>query len=520
MRLILLLESADVFSLQGTFLGKPFKHDLATGISIAGRSPSSQIVLSPPSVSRTHARFRVEGVRCFVSDLGSRCGTFVGGGRIAAETEIVAGDKVRLGEVGLTLAHTEPRVSFDMRPADPTIVRKVGERSAARSGEDVITAERVLAIFAEVGRMLLSVRPLPEVLARLADLTFEVLPNERVFLLLSDATAPEGLRASAMRCRDKSVPEGVTLSRTVLHSVVEDRVAMLATDVPSDPRLDGAQSLVRQAVRSFMCAPLLIHDAVVGVLYVDAQKHTFTAGDLDAFTALATYASIGIEQARLSEQLLREARRRERLQRYHSHSVIERILSAGDEADTQFLAQERVVSVLFCDIVSFTTLCEGLAPNDIVSLLNGFFSRMCEVIFENEGTLDKFIGDEMMVVFNAPFEQPDHALRAAKTALGMRKALAAFNEEQPIIPLEVRIAIATGPAMVGDIGTTKRREFTVLGDVVNMAARIKGNASPGQVVLSGTTARALPSQVTTTRVGMVSVRGRVADVEIYRLNEP
>ena len=154
------------------------------------------------------------------------------------------------------------------------------------------------------------------------------------------------------------------------------------------------------------------------MLYVDSQRHTFDANDLDAFTALANYASIGIEQARLSEQLLREARRRERLQRYHSHSVIERILTAGEEADTQFLAQERDVSILFCDIVSFTTLCEGLDPNDIVSLLNGFFSKMCDVIFENEGTLDKFIGDEMMVVYNAPFEQTDHALRAAKTALG------------------------------------------------------------------------------------------------------
>ena len=507
-----------MFSLQGTVLGKPFKHDLGTGDTVAGRSPSSQIVLAPGSVSRRHAKFRVDRDRCFVTDLGSRCGTFVGGGRIAAETEIVAGDKVRLGEIDLTLAHSEPRVQFDARPADATLVRKVGERSSHASKE-VMTAERVLAIFAEVGRMLLSVRPLPEVLARLADLTFEVLPNERVFLLLADEDAPEGLRPAAMRCRDKSVPEGVTLSRTVVRTVIDDQVAMLATDVPSDPRLGGVASLVTQAVRSFMCAPLLIHDKVVGVLYVDTQRHTFNAADLDAFTALANYASIGIEQARLSEQLLREARRREKLQRYHSQSVIERILTAGQEADTQFLAQEREVSILFCDIVSFTTLCEGLPPNDIVSLLNGYFSKMCDVIFENEGTLDKFIGDEMMVVYNAPFEQRDHALRAAKTALGMRRALAAFNEEQPIIPLEVRISIASGPAMVGDIGTTKRREFTVLGDVVNMAARIKGNASPGQIVLSGATARQLPKELTTTRIGMVPVRGRISEVEVFRLLE-
>jgi adenylate cyclase len=315
------------------------------------------------------------------------------------------------------------------------------------------------------------------------------------------------------------VPQGVTLSRTVLQQVVTERIAMLATDVPSDARLESSMSLAQQAVRSFMCAPLLIHETVEGVLYVDSQRHTFTAGDLDAFTALATYASIGIEQARLSEQLLRESRRRERLQRYHSQSVIERILTAGEEADTQFLAQERDVTILFCDIVSFTTLCEHLAPNDIVSLLNGFFSKMSDVIFEHEGTLDKYIGDELMVVYNAPIEQPDHAARAARTALGMRRALAAFNEESPVIPLEVRISMASGRAMVGDIGTTRRREFTVLGDVVNTASRIKGNAHPGQIVLSGVTARQLPSELRTERVGMVQVRGRIADVEVFRLME-
>ena len=509
-----------MFSLQGSVLGKPFRFDLPDGDTIAGRSPSSQIVLAPPSVSRRHAKFRVDRDRCFVTDLGSRCGTFVSGGRIAAETEILAGDKVRLGEVALTLAHSEPKVQFDSRPADATVVRKVGDRSSLHANQEVMTAEKVLAIFAEVGRMLLSVRPLPEVLARLADLTFEVLPNQRVFLLLADETAPEGLRAAALRNRDRTIPDGVTLSRTVLRTVMEEQVAMLAMDVPSDARLGGSASLVTQAVRSFMCAPLLVHERVVGVLYVDSQRHTFTEQDLDAFTALANQASIGIEQARLSEQVIREARRRERLQRYHSHSVVERILTAGDEADTQFLAQERDVSVLFCDIVSFATICEGLAPNEVVSLLNSLFSKLCEAVFEHEGTLDKFIGDEMMVVYNAPFDQPDHAGRAARTALSMRKALKEFNDEQPVIPLEVRISIASGPAMVGDIGTPKRREFTVLGDVVNMSARIKSNAQPGQIVVSGATARLLPpAEFKTSRVGMVEVRGRIAEAEVFRLLE-
>ena len=509
-----------MFTLQGSIAGKPFQYKLAEGDTVVGRSPSCQIVIAPPSVSRRHARFRVSNGRCYVADLASRCGTFVGGGRIQAETEIVAGDRVRLGEVDLTVAHGESRVQFDARElTGATIVRKIGERSSVL-GPEAMTAARVLAIFADIGRMLLSVRPLPEVLTRVAELTFDVLPNERAFLLLSDDTAPEGLRPTVSVARSGVAPDDVSISRTVVRTVVDERVAMLAIDVPNDERLNSSESLVVQAVRSFMCAPLLIHDRVAGVLYVDTRRKQFSQGDLDAFTALASYAAIGIEQARLSEQLLREARRRERLQRYHSASVIERIMHAGDEADTQLLAQELDVTVLFCDIVSFTTLCEGLSPPEIVGLLNQFFSKMCDVVFEHEGTLDKFIGDELMVIFNAPYPQTDHALRAARAALAMRRALAEFNDEQPVIPLEVRISIASGQAMVGDVGTARRREFTVLGDVINTASRIKASvAAPGQIVLAGSTAALLNGALPTSRIGMVPVRGRIAEVEVFRLLE-
>jgi adenylate cyclase len=509
-----------VFTLHGTVSGRSVTYRLAEGDSVAGRSPSCQLVIAPPSVSRRHARFRVSNGRCFVADLNSRCGTYVGGGRIHAETEVVAGDQIRLGEVALTLDHTESRVQFDAgEVSGATIVRKVGERSSAGQSE-IRTAERVLGIFADIGRLLLSVRPLPQVLARVAEVTFDVLPNERVFLLLADPAAPEGLRASVSLTRGGGTPaDEVRISRTVIRRVMDERVAMLAADVQSDRRLDSSQSLVAQAVRSFMCAPLQTQDRVAGVLYVDTRHTPFTDADLEAFSALASYAAIGIEQARLAEGLLREARRRERLQRYHSASVIERILHAGEEADTQFIAQEVDVTVLFCDIVSFTTLCEGLAPNDTVSLLNGFFSKMCDVVFQHEGTLDKFLGDGMMVLFNAPFTQPDHPIRAARTALAMRRALAEFNQDQ-IIPLEVRIGIASGRAMVGDVGTIRRREFTVLGDVVNTAARLQTSvAAPGQIVLAASTAARVGDALPMTPMGKVPVRGRIGEVEVYRLTE-
>ena len=135
---------------------------------------------------------------------------------------------------------------------------------------------------------------------------------------------------------------------------------------------------------------------------------------------------------------------------------------------------------MFCDLVGFTALCEGMTPIQVAALLNSFLTRMTDMVFEHEGTLDKFLGDALLAVFGAPFEQPDHPYQAVQAALGMRKALADLNLQLDQ-KLEMRIAISTGIALTGDIGSPKRREFTVLGDVVNTASRIEDEiAKPGR----------------------------------------
>ena len=222
------------------------------------------------------------------------------------------------------------------------------------------------------------------------------------------------------------------------------------------------------------------------MLYADNPRtKKFVAEDLDVFTALATYAAVAIEQSRMSDQLLQETKRRERLQRYHSPSVVSRILGAeGTGIGTPFLAQERDLTIMFCDLVSFTTLCENMAPAQVAHLLNQFFTKMAEDIFELEGTLDKFMGDAILAVFGAPFPQPDHADRAVQAALAMRASLAAMNAEPGARQLSMRIAIHSGRATTGDIGSPRRREFTVLGDVVNTTSRLESSvAKPGMIVI-------------------------------------
>src|SRR5262249_4675645 len=174
-----------------------------------------------------------------------------------------------------------------------------------------------------------------------------------------------------VRTRDRSSTTATSISRTIVKRVLADQVAILADDVRTDANFQAAQSIVIQAIRSFMCAPLWNQNDVIGILYVDTPlSQRFTAADLNLFTALSNFAAVAIEQARLGARLLEETRRRERLQRYHSPSVVTRILEGGDDADAPFIAQERDVTVLFADIVGFTTMAGGQPPATVAQRRN------------------------------------------------------------------------------------------------------------------------------------------------------
>src|SRR5262245_9420298 len=406
---------------------------------------------------------------------------------------------------------SERRSGIDRRKSD--VGRPAGER---RSGRDR-RGGRLLRLLSEISKTLVTMQPLEKVLNRVVELVFEVVPAERAFLLLRDSI-DQPLSARVMRNRDGSVPPKVSISRTIVNTVMRDRVAMLAKDALYDSRLHVSDSIQSMNIRSFMCAPLWNQNDVIGVLYCDnPRSKKFITDDLEVFAALCNYAAVAIEQARLSLRLLEESKRRERLTRYHSPGVINRIMQGGD-ADGAFMAQERDVSVMFCDIVGFTTMSQHAPPQEIADMLNDFFGRMGEVIFEHDGTLDKFIGDAILAVFGAPFEQPDHATKAVAAALAMQWELIKANAEHPDRPLRMRIAINRGRALTGDIGSPKRREFTVLGDVVNTASRLESTvAKPDQIVISKNTLDKIGNAFQVQALGGVKLRGRDTELEAFEV---
>lgn len=532
--------------------GLPRVHYLREGDTVIGRSPNCDLIIATPHISRQHARVRVANGKVTLQDLGSTAGTFVNHTKITGEHELHPGDSFDLAEIVITLGGHLPHIDLteeghqlvdeahsivmSVVPSDapPTAsksgipaterrsgtdrrIQNVGRAAGERRSNRDRRGGRMLRLLTEISKTLVQVRPLEQILDRVVQLVFDVVPAERTFLLLRDAL-DQPLIARVMRNRDGTRPAKTTLSRTIVNKVMRERVAMLARDAVYDARLGASNSIASMNVRSFMCAPLWNHDEVIGVVYCDNPKsRIFNEDDLEVFAALSNYAAVAIEQSRLTEQLTEETRRRERLQRYHSPSVTNKILhDSGD--DEGLVTQTRDVSVMFCDIAGFTPLTQHMAPDAVGAMLNEFFERMTEAIFDHDGTLDKFIGDAIFSVFGAPLEQPDHARRAVSAAQAMRRALTKLNEENPQRPIRMRIAINSGEALTGDIGSRRRREFTVIGDVVNTASRIESSvAQPGQIVISRSTKDLLGPGFEVRQLDTVTLRGRDSELEVFEV---
>ena len=478
-------------------------------------------MLDDASVSRWHARFVVTDNSCIVADLGSRNGTFVNGDQVE-QHELADGEHVALGYVTFTVRATSvgKLEIVDSGPLDDGggIIKSMIN---SPDGASHIDRRRLLKMLADISRTLVGVQPVDEVLGGVVDLAITSTNAERVLLLLWDPATGE-LVPRIVRHRSGAAPLTV-ISRTIVDRVMRDRVSMLAVDAQHDPRVAAAASIAALQTRSFMCAPLWHQEEIIGLLYVDNPlTRRFSEADLELFTAFSNYAAVAIAQARLAARLRQEVNRRERLARYHSPAVVERLLhgDADSEGDAPMIAQERDVTVLLADIVGFTALAEGLPTQQVAVLLNVFFSRMADAIFAHDGTLDKFIGDAVLAIFGAPLVLPNHALSAVHAALRMQKALEELNAERSEPDLQVRIAIHSGVALVGDMGSPRRREYSVLGNVPNTAARIEdGVAAAGQIVITRATLDHLGGAVKVRALGAHHFRGQAAEVELFEVSE-
>jgi adenylate cyclase len=180
----------------------------------------------------------------------------------------------------------------------------------------------------------------------------------------------------------------------------------------------------------------------------------------------------------------------------------------------------QTITVLFADIRAFTSFAEHRNPEKVVGLLNTYFSAMTEIIFGNRGTLDKYVGDELMALFGAPTATPEDALNAVSAAVAMQKRVQTLNpelEKMGFSPIEIGIGLHTGEATVGYIGTEQRSEYTAIGDTVNLASRLQSNSAGGQILISEATAKAAGDAFPMIRREPLTVKNRLQPVELFEV---
>jgi adenylate cyclase len=208
---------------------------------------------------------------------------------------------------------------------------------------------------------------------------------------------------------------------------------------------------------------------------------------------------------------------RDTISRYVSPEMCQEILK--NPALLQLGGRRQEVTVLFADIKGFTTMSANMAPEEVVEVLNIFFTEMVDLVFKHQGTLDKYVGDALMAVFGVPVPLRDAANRAVACAAAMQHRLARL-QAKGLTPIEgMRIGINTGEAIVGNIGSDKRMDFTVIGDVVNVAARLQELAKEleADTLLSEATRRELTGKFNLAQEEAVVLRGRQEPTIIYRL---
>lgn len=508
------------------------EYELAAFNSI-GRHPDNTIQILDRIISKEHAQVqRLPDGGFLLRDLQSLNGTFIRGDRVIGERRLEDGDEVTMGSTRLLfVGSSDPSAEAIHRVtiAPGLTESHIRQKIAASSGEFVperqIADEAVLRrdyerlrIGHDLAKAVGSELDLEKLLPKILDKAFELVGADRGAILLMD---PSGeLVPRYVKTRDGREEDNIVLSKTVTAEVINNKAAVLSSDATMDSRFSGAHSIIMQGIRSTMTVPLLHRDEILGIMHLDSQIATnaFTEKDLQICTGMAAQAAIAIQNARLATRIEHEAQTRAQISRLIPPAVVEQVVKG--ELSIEKGGRLHEITMLFSDIRGFTAMSRGTEPQEVVNTLNEYFEVMVEVLFRHQGTLDKFVGDEIIGLFGAPIEMEDAPFKAVSCALDMLRSLNEFNrtreaENQPAIL--IGIGINTGKVITGSIGSTRALQYTAIGDPMNVASRLCSVAKPNEIIISDETYALIRDRINAESLPPVQVKGIAGQLNVHRV---
>jgi adenylate cyclase len=532
--------------------GQPRLYELKDGSTIhIGRAASNDITLPHSSISRSHALLEGRHDAWVVRDQRSANGVLVNGVRVE-RAELKSGDIICLGDIklrfenmtsGTVVAKASPELASHLTQIiDQENVAKLLERSKAKPPSEWTESRvdtdsrleylrrenRLLTLLYQVSRALGDKTTVQDVTQCVLDLVLEIDGAERGYaMLLTEDSLRDAPQAASnytflpaiLRYRQapKTATPQMALSRAIIQQVMESKGPLLVMDAKEDARFSGSQSMAMSGMQSAMCAPLASRDRLFGLLYVDnlSKRGTFTPEDLEVFAVIAAQAGLVIDRVMAKSEVKRQGVQLSALERFLSPAISRKI--TAEAADIRLGGESQRITLLFADVRGFTTMAEKMKPREAVEVLNEFFARMTNVIFEHDGTLDKYLGDGLMALFGAPFALQNDAEAAVRAAVNMQKSLEELNRISGKPPLSIGIGVHTGEAVVGFLGTERRMDYTAIGDTVNVASRLTSQAGPGQIVISTATYAHICREISCCSLSPMKLKGRDEPIEVHEV---
>ncbi len=377
---------------------------------------------------------------------------------------------------------------------------------------------RYFSVLYEVGRQVLSASSLQELNELALSLVFDCIRAERGVLILRDPESGE-FEPRIRRSRDTSVPEDeeIRAPQGIINEVLAGPLAILTTDALHDPRFSARESVRVSNIRSALCAPLCAGDDVLGMIYLDSRVETyaFTRNDLGLLNSIANLVAIRQRQEALHDALTEERIVRSNLERYHSRDVVDAILR--NKNLPKIGLEDREVSIMFADLAGFTSLAEKESPARVAELLNEYYALATAAIFEHGGTVNEYLGDGVMAIFGAPLRHPRHASNAVQAGLDLLRSV---RESSALggVGVRVRVGINSGPVVAGSVGSSERLKYAVIGDPVNVAARLEGAGELDTITIGEATHAGIDTAKLVCRdLGELQLKGREQPVRAYCL---
>jgi adenylate cyclase len=494
-----------------------------------GRLPQNRVQVLDRIVSKEHCVILHEQQRGYVfRDLGSLNGSYVNKTRVVGEIPLHDGDEIVLGstrcmfiseEVGSTIAQKVVDMSEGaLQSHIRSVIAPIQDRFLPEKEVQDVKALRAdyekLRVTYELGRDIRLNMTLDEILERILERTFEFLNCDRGVVLMADESGDLKPRAFKMKKRE----DKLVISSTLVNQVRKEKSGLLSSDAQMDNRFKEAKSMIMQGIRSSMAVPILHRDELLGIIIIDSSVavNAYSEKDLQLLSNIGNQAAQFITNLDMAKKIEKDAATRERFQRLLSPDLAEMVVSG--ELSVEKGGEARTATVLFADIRGFTSMSENMVAADVLQMLNEYFEVMVEIAFKHEGTVDKFVGDEIMVLWGAPVIHPDDPARAVRAALDMQAALVEFNrtrESEGAPPIHIGIGINTGELVAGYIGSTRTMSYSVIGDSVNTAARLCSAAKTGQVILAETTYEHVKNDFELETLEPIRAKGKSKPLPIY-----